>query len=190
MRTFEEMLKDGFLDRIIYNDSGARHYKKDDNEAKNCDYELCKKCGGKCCRLCGCEFSPDDFSDLSFEGLLKEIEKGYITLELVDGDQFYIAGWIWHVRMRNADQPIVVMPGTPNNKKGCIALKEDGCVFDYKHRPASGRLLIPARDERYFHWECHTDYGTHEALREWKAHQKVLHDLAKFVGDKNYPCTI
>jgi hypothetical protein len=50
MRTFEEMLKDGSLDRIIYNDSGARHYKKDDDEAKNCDYELCKKCGGMCDR--------------------------------------------------------------------------------------------------------------------------------------------
>ena len=36
--------------------------------------ELCKECKGQCCKNKGCHFSPDQFNDLSFEGLKKEID--------------------------------------------------------------------------------------------------------------------
>ena len=46
--------------------------------------ELCSACGGICCKNMGCHYSPDDFSDLSFEGLKKEIDKGYISIDWWD----------------------------------------------------------------------------------------------------------
>ena len=189
MRTLEELKNDeSFWDEILYSKQGSRHYDKLDDESKNCNYKLCKKCGGKCCQRCGCNFSPDDFSDLSFDGLLKEIQKGYITLELVDGDQFYIDGIIWLVRMRNVGSPIIEKRLYHRDQSGCIALKENGCPFDYAHRPAGGRLLIPGK--KGFEKDCHSPYGTEEALREWKAHQKVLSQIAESVGYANYPCQI
>lgn len=189
MRTFEEIRNDeSFWDEIFYSSRGSRHYDKPDNEDKNCNYELCGECGGRCCKRCGCSFSPDDFEDLSFDGLLKEIEKGYITLELIDGDPFCIEGMIWLVRMRNLNGPIVESHVYGRERNGCIVLKKNGCPFDYQHRPAGGRLLIPGA--KGFEKDCHGPYGTEEALREWKAHQKVLVKLTKFIGDKDYPCTI
>lgn len=36
---------------------------------------LCAECKGKCCQRMACHYAPDDFRELSFEGLKTEIEK-------------------------------------------------------------------------------------------------------------------
>ena len=54
---------------------------KDYATAKNVNVEICKGCGGECCQRCGCDFSPDDFQEISFEYLKQQMEKGYISIE-------------------------------------------------------------------------------------------------------------
>jgi len=48
-------------------------------ELENLD--ICRECGGKCCKNMGCQFSPDDFKKISFNALKKEIEKGHISID-------------------------------------------------------------------------------------------------------------
>ena len=50
--------------------------------------EICSKCKGFCCKRMGCHFSPDDFKDLTFDGLKKEIDKGYISIDWWEGNPF------------------------------------------------------------------------------------------------------
>ncbi len=152
---------------------GARYYKKDYDNPKYQNPDMCAKCGGKCCKRCGCFFSPDDFSVLNFEALVNEIEKGYITIELIDLDQFYMEGFAWVMRMRNKNGPIVERRMIRPNSE-CIMLTERGCAFGYEHRPTGGRLLIPCE-----HGECESDYSTEKAIREWLNYQRLLRQLVE-----------
>jgi hypothetical protein len=163
----------------------ARHYKHNFDETKQCNYELCKECGGKCCKCCGCHFSPDDFSDLSFDGLLKEIQKGYITLEIVDGEHYAISDILWLVRMRNMNSPVIERRIYERERAACVALKENGCALDFTHRPSGGKLLIPAKNR-----ECTSSYTVRESLLEWRVYKDILVKLVNFIGEKDYPCTI
>lgn len=189
MRTLEEIMQDeAFWDTIFYSTSGARHYEKDYDEAKTCDYGKCKECGGKCCKRCGCFFSPDDFPEISFDALKKEIDKGYIAIEVVDGDQFCIEGFIRILRVRNVDDPIFIDSPFSHSRKPCILLTETGCKLDYEHRPSGGKLLIPGKKGNDY--DCHGSYGTEQALREWKFHQKLLAELGNHYKNQNLPCMI
>jgi hypothetical protein len=48
--------------------------------------ELCRKCGGVCCKNMACHFSPDDFPEITFNALKAEIEKGHISIDCWEGD--------------------------------------------------------------------------------------------------------
>ncbi len=166
-------------------EEGARHYDKDYSDPILQNAELCAQCGGKCCKRCGCAFSPDDFEDLSFEALKTEIEKGYITIEVVDGDQFYIAGFVLMLRVRNVGG-LVYENRLYNRPRGqCILLTEHGCKLDWDHRPSGGKLLIPGEGGN-----CQSRYSTERALREWEKHQGVLIRLSHYFDEKEIECTL
>lgn len=42
--------------------------------------DICKKCGGKCCKKCGCDYSTDNFQDLSIKALEDILSKGKISI--------------------------------------------------------------------------------------------------------------
>lgn len=158
-----------------------RHYDKDYSNPELQFPELCAECGGCCCERCGCTFSPDDFKDLSFEGLKAEIEKGYIAIDEVDGDRFYIAGFYKILRVRNVDEPVY----GGRTCGPCILLAKDGCKLDFEHRPAGGKLMVPA-EATY----CPTYYPTDHAIREWSKYQEVLDRLAEYFFKKEIKCTL
>ena len=62
-----------------------RSLEKNYDLARNVNEEVCKKCRGVCCKQCGCHFSPDDFKEISYEYLKKELEKGYISIDYIYG---------------------------------------------------------------------------------------------------------
>ena len=164
---------------------------KDFTDEKNVNPKICSECGGECCKRCGCHFSPDDFEEISFEFLKKELEKGYISIDYVDGEFLYQFYGIYILRMRNQDAPIV---DTWYKRSPCILLTENGCKLDYEHRPTGGKLLIPSnmfypvsgKLERI----CRTTYGIEECCYEWRPYQKILHELVKYFKDKDFTCSI
>jgi hypothetical protein len=126
---------------------------------------------------------------LTPEGILIEVEKGYITLELYDGDPYYVEGFIWAPRMRTKGGPIIEDRIMYRQVEGpCIALRENGCAFSYEDRPTEGKLLIPRKTNGEIY--CVPRYDIGRALREWEPHQEILYEVVKSVRGKNYPCTI
>lgn len=61
--------------------------RKDPNLSVN--YEMCKKCGGICCKSSPCQYLPSDFDCL--EGIEDEIETNYAIIDKgeLGGEEFY-----------------------------------------------------------------------------------------------------
>ena len=177
------------LELMLRDDSIPMPYPGPETEKDNCNYALCAECGGKCCKKVGCTFSPQDFIRLSPEGkltpegIVNEVKKGYITLEL------YVEGFIWTPRMRNIGGPIIEDQIIYRQVNGpCVALRKNGCAFSYEERPTEGKLLIPRKTNGKMN--CESRYGIDQALKEWRPYQRILCEVVESVRDKNYPCTI
>ena len=42
--------------------------------------ELCKECGGSCCKKNGCMYLPEDFESMEYDYLLNKIKEGNISI--------------------------------------------------------------------------------------------------------------
>ena len=163
--------------------------KRVDDESRNVNSDSCKKCGGRCCKKCGCHFAPDDFENLTYEGLKREIEKGYISIDLVDGEMFDRSGFFYMLRVRNVGAPIVDYGYA---RSSCCLLTKRGCKLNYSKRPMGGKMLIP----RYAIIEgsellmCTNLYDIEECCMDWKEHTQVISKLAEYFKDKDFTCNL
>ena len=157
-------------------------YPKNYDDATLKNPELCKTCGGKCCKRCGCFVSPDDFEKWfgappTLELVERELRKGYLSIVAVDYGSDSIFGML--LRMRRYGEQVVIMDDSPDIVAGrfgpCVAWrKESGCMFDWEQRPAGGKLLKPGSTPR----ECVCDYFVESAAGEWLMFPDLLTDLA------------
>lgn len=183
---FYRMLESMFCPKLPY-----RSLKKNYPLSETINPELCTRCGGVCCKRCGCHFSPDDFEEISFDCLKRELKKGYISIDYVDGEVIYESYGVYILRVRNKDSPIVDV--NIHKRSPCCLLTKSGCKLDYNHRPAGGRLLIPStflnEDENEV-LSCHSKYEIKDCCYEWRPHQKVLHQLVDYFKSKDFPCVL
>jgi len=133
---------------------------------------ICKQCGGSCCKFMGCHFSPEDFQELSFESLKNEINKGHISIDWWEGDPRPDGDLheVYYLRMRNRQCDIVDASwgGRP-----CVMLSKDGCSLPFEKRPKGGRLLIPKEN-----FNCNeTDYSKKQCALDWIKYQDILRKL-------------
>lgn len=131
--------------------------------------EYCAICRGKCCRYMACHYSPSDFTDLTFDGLKKEIEKGRISIDWWEADppEYYL-------RARNVGEPIVC--GSWGGV--CVNLTESGCSLSWEERPLGGKALKPSRTF------CTSSYTKEECKEEWKAHAAILRQLVSYFQEE------
>lgn len=189
-------MTDGNIAKLIASlddsEERRRNIVKDYDKAKNVNSKICSECGGECCKRCGCHFSPDDFKEISFKILKKEIEKGYISIDYVDGEMIYRSLGVYILRARNAGRPIFDTGYI--RESGCILLSDKGCKLDYEHRPSGGRLLIPTKNTTKFlfgeHRICSSTYGIEECCYEWMPHQEIIYELINYFKDKDFPCSL
>lgn len=174
------------IENYLYPTLPYRSLEKKRSILKNTNPILCSECGGKCCKQCGCHFSPDDFKEISFEALKAEIEKGYISIDEVPGEMISQPLGVKILRIRNQGAPIV--DTWPREKRSCILLTEKGCKLKYKERPAGGQLLIPSKKDGEL--RCQSAYDIDDCCYEWKPHQKVIAQLIEYFQDKEIPCSI
>ena len=124
--------------------------------------DACAKCKGACCKNMGCHYSPKQFSDLSFDGLKAEIEKGRISIDWWEGDyepEYYL-------RARHVASPIV----DPSWGGRCMNLTETGCNLSWEERPLGGKALKPDKSGRCFY----TTYSKEDCKNEWLPYGDVL----------------
>ncbi len=144
---------------------------------KYIDYEMCKKCGGVCCKQNGCVYAPKDFESMEFSYLKSELEKGKIS---ISGQATPIAHGMWtyipYLRARNKDANIVdlITNGGP-----CINLTETGCSLSEEQRPTFGLLVKPTK----IGGPC--EKVNSGSANDWLNYSEVLEKLVKHYTNKN-----
>ena len=139
--------------------------------------EICSKCKGKCCKTMGCHYSPKDFEEISFEYLMSQIDKGYISIDWWEGNPFKDDRNIhraFFLRVRNVESPIV----DPSWGGVCILLTEDGCPLSFEERPKGARLLISSANK------CKSLYTKENCCIDWIKYHDILEDLHDYYLDK------
>lgn len=130
--------------------------------------EACAACMGSCCKLMACHYSPSDFSDLSFEGLKAEIEKGRISIDWWEGRKK-----MYYLRARHVGAPVV--DGSWGGR--CINLTETGCSLSWEERPLGGKALKPATSPGGV---CTSSYSKERCKNDWKQYAPVLEKLVDY----------
>lgn len=128
------------------------------------------------CINCGCVYSPDNFSMITFGNLKGELEKGKISIT----SEFIISAknvsYFLLLRARNKDREIVDLFSA---KSTCSLLGENGCELTDSEKPQGGLLYIPSKDGN-----CKGLYTDQIAYQEWSNHQKILERLTKYFCGK------
>jgi len=143
--------------------------------------EICAKCGGKCCKSGGCQYAPEDFESLKFDYLLAKLQEGYISIvSVLDFQEIngkLIAIPFLYVKARNSGRPIIDLLSM---RTACSALTENGCRYDFEHRPSGGVNLIPGENGT-----CYREKDPLEFINMWQPQQQVLRKLTKRIAGKS-----
>ena len=106
--------------------------------------EICAECGGFCCKKCGCDYSVDDFDDLSVDAIQKLLEEGHVSIvsfqnfKEINGKM--TCSPYLYLRERNINRPAVDLLSM---KTRCSSLTDTGCMYSLENRPSGGVNLIP-----------------------------------------------
>lgn len=143
---------------------------------KNENIDICRECGGMCCKKSGCDYSALDFKNCSYNTLYNELLKGdksivsYMKFK-VDSNGNYTYEPLLYLRARNNGRDIVDLVSI---KTGCSLLGENGCKFSYEERPSGGKNLKPVRKEE---GECVPLASPLYIVNSWIKHQQTLKRL-------------
>lgn len=144
------------------------------------DKSICAKCGGYCCKKCGCDYFVTDFESMKIDYLINVLNEGRTSIiaflnfkRLNNG--ILICEPTLAMRARNVNRgPIDLL----SFKTTCASLESDGCYFDLEHRPSGGATLIPGEN-----MTCYNSIDKIEELLKWQPYQKVLERIVKrFTG--------
>lgn len=117
------------------------------------DKDICKACGGQCCKNCSCVAHPSDFGATT-EEVLKNLEdafeSGMWIIDYWDGGCPGLPedSWGYFVRPRNVgDHPDGIKVGSWGGQ--CLFFTEEkGCLLPDEARPMGGRTLEPRADDK------------------------------------------
>lgn len=143
---------------------------------KNENLDICRECGGMCCKKCGCDYAPSDFDDLSYKALLSVLSEGKIsivaTLNFMRlGNGKLISTPILYLRARNVDRDVVDLLSM---KTKCSQLTDTGCSYSYEDRPRGGVNLTPSNDG-----PCRPMDSPIDMILSWVPYQKSLRKIVK-----------
>jgi len=139
---------------------------------------ICKKCGGKCCKKCGCDYFVDDFKSLKIDDLMSILERGNISIVSVlkftyakNGKMICIP--FLYLRARNNNREIVDLLSM---KTRCMNLTDEGCRLSLDDRPSGGAHLPVSRSKN-----CHYPDPNYllNNIERWEPYQKTLERIVK-----------
>lgn len=141
----------------------------------NENIEICKNCGGMCCKKSGCDFWPCDLQDKTLKGILKFLESGKVSIvaamkfKRINGKLCNFP--FLYLRSRNIDRDVIDLLSM---KTPCSNLTDTGCSYSYDERPSGGKNLTPSKDGLCFPRE-----DSLQKILEWEPYQKQLEKIIK-----------
>lgn len=140
------------------------------------DKSICAKCGGYCCKKCGCDYFVSDFESMKIDYIMNVLNEGrtsivaFLNFRRLSNDKL-ICEPILALRARNINRDVIDLLSF---KTTCASLEEDGCHFDLENRPSGGAALIPGEN-----MTCHNSVNLLDELLKWVPYQKVLGKIVK-----------
>ncbi len=146
------------------------------------DAEVCRACGGICCKSNGCSLSPEDMlreiaeweagqaggKTGSADPTKMQIEKwlmaGNCAIDSFSGKE----GTCYFIRMRHKCFTFIGVDAMGE----CIALTDRGCSLPFEKRPRGGRYL-EGRADRH----CLQHYTREQMIEDWMPYQKQLREI-------------
>lgn len=139
---------------------------------------VCAKCGGKCCKHYGGLFHPKDFEEITEEALIKLIDKGDISIDWLEPEDFGYGQKIYFLRMRHVDAAVI----DPAFMGTCVHLTPTGCDLPFDQR-AYGCRSLQVDDNMNCSAGC---YDKYEAAGDWLCYQDELKLITKHYMDQQY----
>lgn len=140
------------------------------------NHELCRECGGRCCKKCGCDYYVSDFEALTKEALINILDTGNVSIvaamvlkDLKSGEQLMTP--LLYLRARNEGRDVVDLLSL---KKQCSMLTSEGCTYSVDERPSGGVHYIPREDNK-----CKRDDDPKAEFYKWLPYQNVLSRMVK-----------
>lgn len=137
--------------------------------------EVCKNCGGRCCKKSGCDYWPSDLPDKTYKGILKFLENGKVSIvammnfKRINGKLCNFP--FLYLRERNTGRDVVDLLSM---KTPCSNLTEHGCSYTYEERPSGGKNLTPSKEGL-----CYPKEDNLQKVLEWSPYQKQLEKIVK-----------
>lgn len=126
------------------NSEEIEKYEESLSEDTHANYDICKDCGGKCCKAVPCGLSPKQITsfgyELSEESLTKCLDSGDYALDYwFDSNSEYDCDW-YFIRYRAKGGLIADLEyiGTE-----CAMLTDTGCKLPFDKRGIQGKSLKP-----------------------------------------------
>ena len=186
MMTKEEFWKD--IDEKIFNIEEAC---KTVSESTHSNYDMCKECGGRCCKSFPCGFTPSqvkqmlNVEELNIDNLRKFINRGDISIDYwsdhdTDYDEIEQRDNSWYFlryRARGAQIADYEYDGGY-----CMHLNVDsGCDLPFDQRGMQAQALIPNLGEPeargYRRANCESPMGKRECALMWLHYNEILEEL-------------
>lgn len=112
------------------------------------DKEICRSCGGKCCKALPGSLVPRDIGEVTVPALVELFNTGLYSIDWWEGDP--------REEKDEIDQAYFIRPRIKGTRKlfdgawggECIFLTDAGCKFQLKDRPSQCRTLKPTEGER------------------------------------------
>ena len=156
------------------NPDEVEKYEESLTEDTHTNYDVCKECGGGCCKVVPCGLSPRQTIsfgyELTEESLTKCLESGDYALDYwFDSHSKKDCDW-YFIRYRAKGGLIADLDyiGTE-----CVMLTDTGCKLPFDKRGIEGKSLEPAEGKHC----CVGPIGKKEMGIMWKPYRRILGKL-------------
>lgn len=150
-----------------------------DNTTSFTNKDVCSKCGGRCCKTCGCHISPYEISFLTSNEIIQLIDNsGCISIDWWEGNPKSGGEYgkkFFYLRIRNKGAGVI----DPTWGGECLLLTDTGCMLPTEYRPKCGRLLKPDLEGH-----CDSDYTKQKCAIEWMPYNHILEKVYCHYCDK------
>jgi Fe-S-cluster containining protein len=141
--------------------------------------ELCKKCGGKCCKRFPGIAYPEDFKKPLKDSLLKAFTSGNWAIDWYEGDPTGKdeLSKAFFIRPKIKDVKELFDPSWGGE---CIFLTKDGCILNPNERPKGCRMLESISLKNCI---LHAAKDKKDAAMAWLPYTKMILDITEIMGE-------
>ena len=142
------------------------------------DIDICKKCGGRCCKSMPGSAYPEDFKKPLSESLLSAFKSRNWAIDWWDGDPTDedILEKAYYIRPRTKDNNNLFAATWGGE---CIFLDKKGCILGPEKRPQSCRLLEPKENK-----SCVSHGGSKQGSAiAWLPYTNIILEIARLIKE-------